>query len=642
MLKTAVQKIILILREPLKLSFTLLLTSVSYCLAIGLRFDFSSQEIGNFERLELPLALLLFFRLFTYSYWNLHQGYWRHVSTKELKDILWAHSFSTLAFMASLHLFSVQGFPRSVVLMEYFISILFAGGSRFLTRIFCEEFLSDAPKELLSDNKQIVILGGGNSGHLLIKTLNTQKKLGLKPLCVLDDDERLQGFSIHGVPVTGRLSMLAQILASNPSVQTVVVAIPTISKVKLSELETICNSFKVSLKKLQSFEDIAFRDVGMGGDFSIEALIDRPIMISHEENVRKQLHGKSVLVTGAGGSIGSELVRQILPYGPSKVTLLDASEYNLYRIELELGKLFPEVSKRFVIANVCDVQRLSKIFSEEKPQYVFHAAAYKHVPIMESNCSQAFATNIIGTWNVLEASCKGNAERFVLISTDKAIEPSSVMGCSKRIAEWLTNQFSNGLGSRLNPEGKSLTTAVVRFGNVINSTGSVVPLFREQILSGGPITVTHPDIERYFMAIQEAVRLVLTAGTLGEKGEVFVLDMGQKIKIVDIAKKMLSLYGRTDIPIVFTGLRPGEKITEELLSKLETTSPTSFEKVSKVISPALPYDIARAIKEIEALIPQLNDLEVGQLMHKFVVDVREAQIKKNKIVPEPLKFSRQN
>ncbi len=506
------------------------------------------------------------------------------------------------------------------------LSILLAAGSRLLVRMCCEEFLLDYQDKNNTDTRIAIILGAGNSGHLFIKTVLSHKRLSYRPLLVLDDDERLQGFRVHNVKVEGRLPDLASKLREHPEVSAIIVAIPTISPTRLHEIETIAKAFEVPVKRLQSFENIALEGTFThDGITSVETILDRQVTESHEAEIREQIRGKRILVTGAGGSIGSEIVRQILRFEPSRVILFDSSEYNLFRTDLEFTPIFKNVQKRFVIGSITDTKRLGQIFAEERPQIVFHAAAYKHVPMMEYNCSQAFLNNVIGTWNVLEASSKISVERFVLISTDKAIDPSSVMGCSKRLTEILVQQFSNGLGKSTNPTGDSLNTSVVRFGNVINSTGSVVPLFREQILSGGPVTVTHPDIERYFMSIQEAVHLVLTAGTLGERGEVYVLDMGQRIKIVEVARKMLSLYGRPDIPIVFSGLRPGEKLTEELIGQNENLRPTTFTKVSRLDCPPVHFDIAGVVKALEAEVNVLTDFEIGQRMHKLVAEFVAAQ-----------------
>lgn len=611
--------LILKVREPIKLLFTITVTFLGLILALGLRFDFQPDQIFVPELAVFPGLILVLLRLLTYSRFDLHGGYWRHSSTRDLKNIVIAHTICTTMFAAIALMIRLPGFPRSVLLIEYFVSIIFAGGSRFITRLICEEMLANAGRSESGDSKQVLILGAGNSGHLFLKTLLSYKRLGLAPIGVLDDDDRLQGFSVHGINVIGKLSDLPKVLSTNPGVRAVVLAIPTLSKARISELEKICAPFKASLKRVQAFEDIALRDaMSVDEPSSIEVILERPISSENDERVLAQLKGKKVLVTGGGGSIGSELVRQIIGFSPRKISILDSSEYNLFRAELEFTKVQQEVEKRFIIGNICDRSRLENIFDQERPDFVFHAAAYKHVPIMEGNCSEAFKNNILGTWNVLDCSSRFEVSRFVLISTDKAIDPSSVMGCSKRIAEWVVQAYSGGyLGKSKGPDS-TLNTAIVRFGNVINSNGSVVPLFREQILSGGPVTVTHPEIERYFMSIQEAVRLVLTAGTLGAKGEVYVLDMGKKLKIVDVANKMLSLYGRPDIPIVFTGLRPGEKLTEDLLGKHEKITATNFSKVSRVDSPKVPLEIGKMIKEIEAKLSELTDAEVGQILHKLV------------------------
>ena len=605
-------------RHPLILLFNLFLTAFGYVLALGLRFDFAAAEMLPFERLLLPLSLLLLFRIGAKIFWGLNNGYWRYTSTSDLINIIKAHAFSSLLFVAAVGFLRVPGFPRSVIIIEFTLSVLISGGARMFVRLLCEKYLT--PTALGEENlaKEVIVLGAGDSGHLLVKFLLSQKRIPYQPVLVLDDAERLVGTQVFNIKVAGPLSSLEHWLQKYPRVSAVLVAIPSLSKARYLEIEEICKRVGIPLKRLQAFEDIAISGSEDVEGPSIEGMLEKEVHVEHEDDIRQQLLGRRVLVTGAGGSIGSELVRQILPFGPAEVTLLDHSEFNLFKVEQEFSANGGETKKHFVLASITNHKRLQGVFARVKPEIVFHAAAYKHVPLMEQNCCEAFVNNVIGTRNVLEVSALSGVKQFVLISSDKAVDPSSLMGCSKRMAEMLVSEYSE-LGVKGNGHTR-MNTAVVRFGNVINSAGSVIPLFKEQILSGGPVTVTHPDMERYFMSIREAVRLVLTAGTLGAEGKIYVLDMGKPIKIVDVAKKMLALYGRRDIPIVFTGVRPGEKLTEELTTAWEKTSGTRFAKVREICGSFFSEDgfVSQWVSELERDVASLEDREISDLMRRFV------------------------
>lgn len=575
-------KFIVTYRATIVASVNVLLWSLSYLISLNLRFDFDTAEFWNVERLAFPLSVLLFCRQLTYMYWGLNQGYWRYSSTHDLFNLIKAHLVSSLLFTAIVMFLRVSEFPRAVIFIDFFLSICLLGGARFFVRLVRESVIASLENTSGSAGRSIFVIGAGESGHLLIKQFLSHSKLNYRPVAVFDDADRLSGTNVHGVPVVGPLASLSDAFVDFPDVSAVIVAIPSLGPSKFSAVREVCGQAGVLLKKIQSFEDIACLDSGPGNDrISIEALLERETEVPHEDHIRKQLQGKRVLVTGAGGSIGSELVRQILKFDPSVLVLFDHSEFNLYQIlnEIRAGELSVPVLP--VLGSITDKRRLAQVFEEALPQYVFHAAAYKHVPLMESNAYEAVKNNVIGTRNVLEASKQFGSERFVMISTDKAVDPSSLMGCSKRLGEILAQHYSF--------ETPSLETAVVRFGNVINSAGSVIPLFKQQIIAGGPLTVTHPEMERYFMSIREAVRLVLTAGVLGRGGAVFVLDMGKPIKILDVARRMLTLYGRRDIPIAFTGVRPGEKLSEELTGTLEEFESTGFEKVKRVRCEASSY-----------------------------------------------------
>lgn len=605
-------------RLPLVLSTNLGISSLAYFCALYLRFDFQWEEILPDNRLLLPLSLLLLFRHAAYLRWGLNRGLWKYASTRDAIDIVKAHFISSLCFTASVLLLRIPGFPRSVIFIEFALSILFSAGGRLFTRVLCEKL---PPVEGIGSQtvtREAVIIGAGDSGHLLVKNMLAHKRLSYLPVAVLDDNERYEGSTVFGVPVYGSISSLSACLSEFPHASAVIVAIPSLSHKRAAQIEAVCRSIGIPLKKLQAFEDLACIDALTKSDgISIESVLEKDLHVEHEDEIREELKGRRVLVTGAGGSIGSELVRQILGFEPEELILLDNSEYNLFKLNRELNGSFPRTRRQVLVGSITDRTRLLRIFSETKPEFVFHAAAYKHVPLMQDNCYEAFRNNIIGTRNLLDLSVQYGVQRFVMISSDKAVAPSSVMGCSKLIAEMLVQQYSAAAVQQNSHH--PMSTSVVRFGNVINSTGSVIPIFKEQILSGGPVTVTHPDMERYFMSIREAVRLVLTAGTLGEKGEIYILDMGQPIKVVDVARKMLALYGRRDIEIVFTGIRPGEKLSEELLNSHELRGPTPFAKVHRVQNFAPPdIEVARWVSEIESKLASLDNNDIRELMFSLV------------------------
>ncbi len=616
MLKRFYVGVILGYRLPLILILNACLTLAGYTLAACLRFDFDWSEVVPF--LGFPVLFLLLYRASAYTYYELNQGYWRYSSTRDLVGIIKAHVASTTALAATIAILRPAVFPRSILFIEFVLSILLQGGARLLVRLLCERFISGIPR-FANRARDVLILGAGDSGHLLVKNILQQRRLSYHPVAVLDDNDNLQGADVFGVRVVGRLADLRRILSSSPTVAAVILAIPSLARTRVSDMEAVCAEIHIPLKRLQSFEDIACVDVfDQKEPISVESILQRENHIEHEEAIRAALQGKRILITGAGGSIGSEIVRQVLHFQPSAVTLVDNSEYNLYRIERELkGHHSSPIRMRASLNSVADEKRMLRLLLDERPEIVFHAAAYKHVPLLEANAYHAFLNNVIGTRNLLKVAAQSGVRHVVMISTDKAVEPESIMGCTKRVAELLVQEYWRGAAREHSDSGFS--TSIVRFGNVINSNGSVVPLFREQILSGGPITVTHPDMERYFMSIREAVRLVLMAGTLGQSGEIYLLDMGKPIKIAEVAKKMLALYGRRDIPIVYTGIRPGEKLTEQLSAYGEDKQQTPLRKIYRLKQKSTDcIDVRRWIVEVEERMANLSDEEIAHELRSFI------------------------
>lgn len=605
-------------RLAIIVAFHLALTSFGYVLAVALRFDFDPEEV--LERIGLPLALLLFFRHFTYYYWSLNRGYWRYVSTADLSALAKAHLVSSILFAASLGVIRPPNFPRSVIFIELALSLILSGGVRFAVRLLREKVAGksrsgDAPREVL-------VLGAGDSGHLVVKQLLSISTRTYQPVAVLDDNSWTQGMSVHGIPVVGTLQDLKGTLERYPHAAAVILAIPSLSPLRVRELEAVCSEISVPLKRVQSFEDIACADGGAAPDgIRVEEILECDPTVEHESEIRRFVQNRKVLISGAGGSIGSEIVRQVAHFSPQEIILVDNSEYNLFKIGLELQAV-GNVPYQAALCSIASQEQLNELFLRVRPQIVFHAAAYKHVPLLEANPQQAFYNNILGTKNVFDAAYHSGTESFVMISTDKAVAPSSVMGCTKRIAEeFVRQQAPRGMARPLQP----MQTAIVRFGNVINSNGSVVPLFREQIARGGPLTVTHPEMTRYFMSLREAVRLVLAAATLTAGGDLFVLDMGKPIRIMDVARKMLALYGRRDIQIVITGIRPGEKLNESLTDDGEVLTPTRLAKVRKVAKSApARFDVLAWFNSVNSRVGDLPPGDVAELLQEAVLQIRDA------------------
>lgn len=596
--------------------YVLILSALSYLLALGLRFDFEQAEILPFYRLWQPLLMLLLIRGIAYLPLLGPQTSWRYFAISDLTAILRAQVITSILFAAGVLLFRIERFPRSLIFIESMISMIFIGGFRVILRIVFEQQWFSS-KEAKQEPSGVIVLGAGDAGHLVVKTLLGHRRLAYRPWLVLDDNNRLVGSTVHGVRVEGPLAHLPGLLQEHPQISTVIVAIPTLSETRFKALEDLCLRANVGIKRIQSFENIVVEDViHPASEISVETLLNKVTSIEHEAQVKQEISGHRALITGAGGSIGSEIVRQVCSLKPQKVVLYDNSELNLFKLDLEVAQKWPGVPRRIVMGDIRDVLRLKLIFNEEKPELVFHAAAYKHVPLTEINPYEAFCTNVLGTLRVLQACFDSGVMRFVLISSDKAVNPVSVMGCSKRLTELAVQEL---LGKKGQAAERTVAAAVVRFGNVIDSTGSVVPLFREQIMAGGPITITHPDMERYFMSVQEAVRLVLAAGTLGENGEIFALEMGQKVKIVDIANKMLALAGRKDIPIQFTGPRPGERLSEEISGASEAYLPTKFNKVRRIAAAApASTDWLAQVQELEKNLENLTEQEVGARLRTLV------------------------
>ena len=552
---------------------------LAWCIAFWLRFNLDiphDYQRVMLERLPYVAGVyaLVFWRL------GLYRGLWRYASLPDLQRILVAVGISALAVPTLMGLLRIgTQVPRSVYLMAPFLLVGAMSGSRLLYRAWKEGRLLDIVKQ--PDAVPVIVLGAGAAAAALVKDLRNSR--AWQVLALLDDDARKQGGEIMGVKVMGKLDRVGTV-ASDLGVTQAIIAMPGATHAARKRAVDLCAAARLSVMTVPAYSDIVSGKVSVSALRRVELddLLGRDPVTLDDAGLHGLLEGKRVLVTGAGGSIGSELCRQIARFAPAKLILFELSEFALYTIEQEFRDRYPALPIAAAIGDAKSESRVSEIFELHAPQVVFHAAAYKHVPLMEDeNAYEAVANNVRSTAVVAAAAERVSAEKFVLVSTDKAVNPTNVMGASKRLAELICQA----------QQATSRTQfVIVRFGNVLGSTGSVIPRFREQIARGGPVTVTHPEIQRYFMSIPEAAQLVLQAALMGRSGEIFVLDMGEPVRIVDLARELIRLSGfsEDDINIEFTGLRPGEKLYEELLADAERTMPTRHPKLRIAVSVAAP------------------------------------------------------
>ena len=503
---------------------------------------------------------------------GLYRGIWMFASLPDLKRVLRAVGLSTTALLVffALYRFENQVVPRSLLMLYPMLMILYMGGGRAAYRMWKEHRLYGG---LIAQGKPVVIVGAGRGGAMLVREL--ERSADWRVVCLVDDDRSKWGRELSGHPVVGGIDALADVLASEKALH-VILAMPSAAAETCRRATEIAVEAGAHVFTVPGLEDVMTGRVAISAirPVEIEDLLGREPVWIDTQHVAAMVAGKTILVTGAGGSIGSELCRQLARFSPVQLVLYEQSEFALYTLEQWFAVHMPEIALVALAGDVKDAARLDEVFAAYQPQVVFHAAAYKHVPLMEvGNAWQAVRNNVTGTLLVAETASRFGAARFVLISTDKAVNPTNVMGATKRLAEMVCEA--------LHRQGRGTQFGMVRFGNVLGSTGSVIPKFQEQIARGGPVTVTHPEITRYFMSIPEAAQLVLQAAAMGQGGKIFVLDMGEPVRIVDLARKMIRLCGYSDgeIRIEFTGLRPGEKLYEELLADAEQTGPTPHPKL---------------------------------------------------------------
>lgn len=543
--------------------------ALAWSFAYLLRFNFSlpedfATELRHTLVWVVPLQMLVFWRF------GLYRGIWRYASTADLRRIVLAVALSSAAIPLLFWMLRLGlVIPRSVLVIHPLLLLLAMGGSRFVYRMWKEQGLYG---EIKLRGEPVLVLGAGDAGANLAKEL--AKSSDWRLVGFLDDDSERHGRTLNGIRILGALDSLPR-WAERLGVTQAIIAMPSSSHQQRKRAVELCNEAKVKALTIPSFDDLMSGKVAVSQlrPIELDDLLGRDPVVLDDAGLHGLLSGKTVMVTGAGGSIGSELCRQIARFGPSTLVLFEQSEFALYLLEQELRQRFPSLGFVCLVGDVRDAARVDEAMAQYRPSTVFHAAAYKHVPMMEQrNAWQAIRNNVLGTHTVARAAQRHGVDKFVLISTDKAVNPTNVMGASKRLAE-MTCQA-------LQPSGATRFISV-RFGNVLGSSGSVIPKFREQIARGGPVTVTHPEITRYFMSIPEAAQLVLQAGLMGQGGEIFVLDMGEPVRIVDLARDLIRLsgYAEEDIRIEFTGLRPGEKLYEELLADDENTLPTPHPKL---------------------------------------------------------------
>ena len=593
----------------------LLIATFSLGLSYLIRFDLNTEfSIFKKEWEVLSKSILLYFiiKFCVFYALKIHRGLVRYTSIQDLRRILLASIISSLIFLIlSLirknYLDDYYLFPMSILIMEFIFSLTFMAGSRFVIKLlYLESIKSTQVKE------NVLIYGAGTMGMITKRTIEVDTRNNQVAIGFIDNNNRLVGNRIDGLPIYSPDKILE--LKQQLNITTLIISIRNPNTDQLKKVIENCLEAGIKVQKVPDPK------TWVNGELSalqlvkipIEDLLGRAPIALNQEKLRASLSEKTILVSGAAGSIGSGLVLELLRHHPKKIILLDQAESPLYDLENQLRQLETQTKLEVVIADVCSLNRMQKIFDVFRPQIIFHAAAYKHVPMMENNPSEAIHTNILGTKHLVDLACQYQAEKFIFISTDKAVNPTNVMGASKRIAEMYA-QFKNQSGST-----QFITT---RFGNVLGSNGSVIPLFQKQIENGGPVTVTDERITRFFMTIPEACQLVLEAFTMGEGGEIFVFDMGESIKIIDLAKKMIQLSGlelNKDISIKITGMRPGEKLYEELLADEENTLATHHPKILIAKTRENSSHLGQEIDALIALFEEQNNQEIVLKMKEIV------------------------
>ena len=611
----------LIFRIILLVLMDMLIITAAGPLAIYVRYNlfFEPQAIEFIENIFQYLPVNLLLTVIVFAAFRLYQGIWKYASASDLVNIILACLVSAVTQTVGMTLMGLR-FPRSYPFMYF--AVLTAGISifRFTYRILA--YFRQKQQGLIKEGKtNTMIVGAGEAGNTLLKELQNSKFVEQNVCCLVDDDPGKIGKYLRGVLVAGNRKDICR-LVEEYHIDEIMIAIPSASHAEIQELLDICSQTSCKLKVLPGIYQLVNGEVSVSKlrNVEIEDLLGREPIDTQVESIMGYVSGKVVLVTGGGGSIGSELCRQIARHEPRQLVIFDIYENNAYDIQQELKRDYPELNLVVLIGSVRNTHRINGVFEKYHPQIVYHAAAHKHVPLMEDSPNEAIKNNVMGTYKTAQAADKYGVSRFVLISTDKAVNPTNIMGASKRLCEMVIQMMNN----------RSKTEFVaVRFGNVLGSNGSVIPLFKKQIEEGGPVTVTHPDIIRYFMTIPEAVSLVLQAGARAKGGEIFVLDMGKPVKILDLALNLIRLSGLKpyeDIDIVFTGLRPGEKLYEELLMDEEGLQSTDNKLIH--IGKPIDFDEELFIHQLEEL-DELSRMDSPKIKEKVMEVVPTYHMKEN-------------
>jgi FlaA1/EpsC-like NDP-sugar epimerase len=602
----------------------LVLFSMAYVGAFLLRFDNMELLRGWLPSMWRGLPLVLGCKLAVFALLRMYQGWWRYVSLYDLVSLARALAIAGAVVIMANVLGDVVRLPRSIYVLDFGLSLVMLGGARGSLRLLREAARGWGARV---GAERLLILGAGDTGETLLREINKNPNLPYHPVGFLDDDTSKHGLRIHNVPVLGLIESLPE-LVERHNVTRIIIAMPSASRGELRRVLELTQATKLDTKIIPAVENILSGGSTLNQirELSISDLLGREAVELDSGAIAEFIQDRVVLVTGAGGSIGSEICRQVVKFAPAKLILVERGETPLFFIHGELVKTLGERIMPY-IADITNREQMEAIFGEHKPDVVLHAAAYKHVPMMELHPPQAVQNNVVGTKMIADLSVEHHVDTFLLISTDKAVNPTSVMGATKRVTEL----YVRGLQAR---QGEGYTTkfCVVRFGNVLGSNGSVVPIFKDQIKAGGPVTVTHPEMTRFFMTIPEASQLVLQAATQGEGGEVFILDMGEPVKIVDLARDMIRLSGLTedDVKIMFTGLRPGEKLYEELSLDEEEVDTTRHKKIFVARKGAPAFETIAA--DFDALIAAGEGgqgLEVRRCLQRLIPSYKQPKIPDN-------------
>lgn len=608
-------------KKILLIFLDIIVINISYLLALYIRFDgvIGDQFISYFSKYKQFALYITLIKVIIFYYFKLYKSMWKYASIHELVNILVAIVVSNTAVLSFLFI-RQSNLPRSIYAITALIDMVLIGGIRFSFRTF--SLLGEIGHLNNCNQKRILIIGGGDACDMVIREYKNHSQLNSKPIAIIDDNKSKRGQLINGVAIVGSREDIP-IMVKKLDIDEILIAIPSASKAEISSLVEICKETKAKLKILPGMYELIDGQVSINKirDVDIEDLLGRDEIKVDLNEISDYINDKVVMVTGGGGSIGSELCRQIAIYNPKKLIILDIYENSAYDIENELLRTFKNLNLKTYIGSIRDRNRVFNLMDREKPKVIFHAAAHKHVPLMEDSPKEAIKNNVFGTLNLAQAADQFGVERFVMISTDKAVNPTNIMGASKRICEMIIQSIDSVSNTEF---------VAVRFGNVLGSNGSVIPLFKKQIAEGGPVSVTHKDIIRYFMTIPEAVQLVIQAGAMAQGGEIFVLDMGKPVKILDLAKDLIRLSGfdpEVDMPIKITGLRPGEKLFEELLLDEEGISSTKHDKIfiGKPIFSDYKF-LIRTLEEINNMISNSTDDEFVEYIKTIVPSYKNGEV----------------